>query len=225
MYCPYCQHSKLGQFNNNHPVGDFYCPCCNSEFELKSKNGKLGQSIPDGAYSTMIQRITSNSNPDLFLMSYSAKDNMVNDFVFVPKHFFVTDIIDKRNPLSSTARRAGWVGCNIAISKIPNQGKIYVVNNGTIIQQSHVIQQSKKSALLETTELISRGWLLDILNCVNTIRSDTFTLSQIYDFELLLSLKYPQNKNVKAKIRQQLQILRDKEYIEFLGKGYYKKIH
>ena len=34
----------------------------------------------------------------------------------------------------------------------------------------------------------------------------------------------PQNHNVEAKIRQQLQILRDLGFIEFLGKGQYRKI-
>lgn len=45
----------------------------------------------------MIKRITSNNNPDFFFMSYSKKDLEVNDFIFVPKHFFVPDIIEKEN--------------------------------------------------------------------------------------------------------------------------------
>jgi len=39
----------------------------------------------------------------------------------------------------------------------------------------------------------------------------------------MLQAKHPQNQNVKPKIRQQLQILRDRGFIEFLGNGYYRK--
>ena len=34
--------------------------------------------ITDGAYSTMIKRITSSDNPDLFVMQYSADFQVVN---------------------------------------------------------------------------------------------------------------------------------------------------
>lgn len=73
-------------------------------------------------------------------------------------------------------------------------------------------------------DINSRGWLLDILNCVNNIPSKAFTLEEVYKFESMLHIKHPQNNNVKPKIRQQLQFLRDKGFIEFLGNGKYKKI-
>ncbi|NCO31611.1 hypothetical protein GW891_02085 [bacterium] len=53
----------------------------------------------------------------------------VNDFFVVPKYFFISEIIEKRKPLSITARRAGWTGSNILFSKIPNSGKIYYIEN------------------------------------------------------------------------------------------------
>lgn len=69
----------------------------------------------------MIERITSTSNPDLFIMQY---ENMqVSNLMVIPKFFFTPDIIEKRKPLSENARRAGWVGCNILIDDIPKQGK------------------------------------------------------------------------------------------------------
>ena len=61
---------QIEQFENNRPVADFFCPQCNNEFELKSKSGGLGAKINDGAYATMIERITGNHNPDFFFMSY-----------------------------------------------------------------------------------------------------------------------------------------------------------
>ncbi len=49
-----------------------------------------------------------------------------------------------------------------------------------------------------------------------------FLLSEIYQFENYLKLKHPNNNNIQAKIRQQLQILRDKDFLEFSSRGKYK---
>ena len=116
-YCPSCGELPLNEFENNRPVADFYCKKCSEEFELKSKSGKLSNTITDGAYSTMIDRINSENNPNFFLLTYS-KNWSVNDFLIIPKQFFSEDIIIKRQPLSPTARRAGWIGCNIDISNV-----------------------------------------------------------------------------------------------------------
>lgn len=224
MYCPRCGNLHIKHFENNRPVADFYCPLCYNEYELKSKNGTLGHKINDGAYNTMIERITSNDNPDFFFMSYSKQELKVKDFVLIPKHFFVPDIIEKRKPLAPTARRAGWVGCNILINKIPEQGRIDIISNGEIINIESVVNKVNKSNRLETKDINGRGWLMDILNCVNKISSQLFTLKEMYKFENMLHIKHPQNNNIKPKIRQQLQFLRDKGFIEFLGNGQYKKI-
>jgi type II restriction enzyme len=32
----------------------------------------------------------------------------VNNFFVIPKYFFIPEIIEKRKPLSETAKRAGW---------------------------------------------------------------------------------------------------------------------
>lgn len=223
MFCPRCGNSYINNFENNRPVADFFCPICKNEYELKSKVGPLGHKINDGAYSTMIERITSNNNPDFFFMSYSKQELKVKDFVFIPKHFFVPDIIEKRKPLTSTARRSGWIGCNILIDKIPEQGKINIISNGEILDISSIIEKANKSNQLETKDIHSRGWIMDVLNCVNKISSQSFTLDEVYQFENILRIKHPQNNNIKPKIRQQLQFLRDKGFIEFLGNGNYKK--
>ena len=106
----------LASFENNSPVADFYCRDCREEYELKSKRGTLGGKIVNGAYGTMIERLNSNNNPNFFLLTYDRESFRVKDFLTVPKYFFVEDIIEKRKPLAPTARRAGWVGCNIVIN-------------------------------------------------------------------------------------------------------------
>lgn len=224
MYCPRCGNLHINHFGNNRPVADFYCSNCKNEFELKSKTGPLDKKINDGAYSTMIERITSNANPDFFFMNYSKEFQCVRDLILIPKHFFVPDIIEKRKPLAETARRAGWIGCNILIEKIPLQGRVEIIKNGKVNDINVVLNKVNKGKLLETGDLKARGWIMDILNCVNNIPTDTFSLSMIYSFTEYLSERHPQNNNIQAKIRQQLQILRDLGFIEFLGKGQYRKI-
>ncbi|MDO4381031.1 MAG: DpnI domain-containing protein [Clostridia bacterium] len=223
MYCPRCGNLHITRFENNRPVADFFCPVCNSEYELKSKNGPLGKKITDGTYETMIERINSNQNPDFFFMSYSKASLTVNDLFFIPKHFFVPDIIEKRKPLSSSARRAGWVGCNILLDKIPEQGRIHIISGGRVSDTESVLSKVKKGIELETMDINGRGWLFDVLNCVNALPQQ-FTLNEVYEFESVLQAKHPNNKNIRPKIRQQLQLLRDKDFIAFLGNGVYRKI-
>ena len=76
---------------------------------------------------------------------------------------------------------------------------------------------------LEGQAVSARGWLLDVWNCINQLPA-TFTLNDVYAFEPQLKTKYPGNKHVRDKIRQQLQILRDKNIIQFQGNGRYSKM-
>lgn len=221
-YCPSCGELPLNEFENNRPVADFYCKKCNEEFELKSKKGKLSTIINDGAYESMIKRITSDTNPNFFFLTYDK--NTVNNFLVIPKQFFTPEIIIKRKPLSITAKRAGWVGCNIDISKVPESGRIFIVENSKIIEQEKVQIKLKSTDFLRSKSLEARGWILDILNCVEEIKKQSFTLDELYAFENRLKIKYPNNNHIKDKIRQQLQFLRDKGLIEFNGRGNYKKI-
>lgn len=225
LYCPICGKEILNNYEANKPVADFYCEDCKSDFELKSKEntkGLLGNKIADGAYDTMINRITSMQNPNFFFLTYN--NNSVNNLILIPNHFFVPSIIEKRKPLSDTAKRAGWVGCIINIGNIPESGKIYIVKNDIKIQRERVISNYQKTKFLQTSNLESRGWIMDILNCISRIPFDEFSLKQMYSFESELRLKYPENNFIKDKIRQQLQYLRDKGFIEFKSPGNYKKI-
>ena len=222
MYCPNCGNPRISHLTNNSPVADFQCDNCGEIYELKSKNGNLGKKIVDGAYSTMIERITSDSNPDLFLLQYS-KSLSVTELLLIPRFFFVPDVIEKRKPLAATARRHGWVGCNILFGEIPQQGKISVIQNSRILDRQNVIQNYDRIKQLRTKSIDSRGWLLDVLSCINDIPKTEFNLSDVYGYVEVLQKKHINNNNVEAKIRQQLQFLRDKGFIEFLGKGQYRK--
>ncbi len=110
----------------------------------------------------------------------------------VPKHFFVPEIVEKRKPLSATARRAGWTGSNILFDEIPIQGRISIIRNRVMLDKEAVISQVKRSTLLSATSVETRSWLFDVLNCVNKIQSQVFSLHDVYAFEEYLSEKHPQ---------------------------------
>ncbi|MCR5698442.1 MAG: restriction endonuclease [Treponemataceae bacterium] len=225
LYCPVCGRPYINRYENNHPTGDFYCNFCSSDFELKSKQSKsdkLSKTITDGEYSTMISRITSLRNPNFFFMTY--RNYAVQNFILIPNHFFTPQIIIKRKPLSPNAKRAGWTGCNIDLSSIPESGKIFIIKNQLEIERETVIANYARTKSLQTSNLESRGWLLDTLNCIERIPSKDFTLNQVYAFESELKQKHPDNNFIKDKLRQQLQYLRDKGFIEFVTPGHYKKI-
>jgi type II restriction enzyme len=209
IFCPNCGHEDIDKYPNNQPVADFYCSNCREEYELKSKQNSIGAKIVDGSYRTMIERLQSSNNPNFFLLTYGLASFEVFNFLVIPKHFFVPEIIEKRKPLADTAQRAGWIGCNILLTHIPQDGKIYFVRDKRIEPREKVLQQWKKTLFLrEEKEMSAKGWLLDIMRCI--------------EFENELSRLHPENKHIKDKIRQQLQILRDRNYLEFSGRGLYR---
>lgn len=87
-----------------------------------------------------------------------------------------------------------------------------------------MISKIKRTEFIADYKLDARGWILDIFNCINKIPDKDFTLQQMYAFTDELILKHPENHHVKDKIRQQLQILRDKGIVEFHGNGHYRKL-
>lgn len=223
IFCPNCGHLHIDKYPNNQPVADFYCSNCKEEYELKSKRDSVGVKIVDGAYCTMIERLQSGNNPNFFLLNYDLKSLEVLNFLVIPKHFFVPEIIEKRKPLSFTARRAGWVGCNILLNHIPQTGKVFFVRDGRPEPREKVLTDWQKTIFLrDEKEIRAKGWLLDIMLCVERVGSKEFSLGEMYAFEGVLSKKHPDNHHIKDKIRQQLQVLRDKSYLEFTSRGNYR---
>ncbi len=223
IFCPNCGQLDIDKYPNNQPVADFYCSNCREDYELKSKQNAIGTKIVDGAYRTMLERLTSSNNPNFFLLNYDLANFEVINFLVIPKHFFIPEIIEKREPLASTARRAGWVGCNIVLQSIPLSGKIFFVKNHTVEPKDKVLAEWKKTLFLrEEKEVSAKGWLLDVMRSIEKLGKREFMLDDVYAFENELSKLHPENKHIKDKIRQQLQVLRDKGYLDFVSRGCYR---
>lgn len=220
IFCPNCG-VDIENYENNKPVADFYCPNCSEDYELKSKKDKMGNMILDGAYGTMIERLQSDNNPNFFFLNYNIKNYEVHNFVVIPKHFFTPSIIVKRS--KGIPNRPNYIMCSIDLLSIPQSGKIFYIKDKKIELKNIVLENWQKTLFLrEEKEINAKGWLLDVMNCVDKLGKKEFLLNEVYAFEKLLSKKYPDNKHIKDKIRQQLQILRDKGYLKFISRGKYK---
>jgi type II restriction enzyme len=182
-YCPHCGNARMSAFANNSPLADFFCTSCSEEFELKSQKGKFGAKVLDGEFNTKCKRLAANNNPNLLLMNYDLKSLAVVNLFIVPKHFFVREIIEERKPLAATARRAGWIGSKILLDRVPESGKIHIVKGSVIRPKDLVLEEWQKTLFLREKSLEARGWLLDVMKCVESLGKRDFTLDEVYAFE------------------------------------------
>jgi len=224
MYCPCCLNGELSSYPNNTKVADFFCEKCENEFQLKSSKKIFGKKVVDGEFHTMISFIQDNRVPNFFLMRYSSDDWTVKDLVLVPRFFVSSSIIEKRNPLSAKARRAGWTGCNLLIDRIPKEGRIGIVKNQVMVDKSKVNKVWRKMSFLGNRKPDLRGWTSDVLKCVEELKKREFELAELYEYENYLKNLHPSNLHIRAKIRQQLQILRDNNVVKFESPGKYSLI-
>ena len=154
------------------------------------------------------------------LLSY--RDPKVDHVTAVHRSCIIPEYIVARKPLSVTARRAFWQGCLIAIFDMPSIAKIDMVVEGMKTPSYVVMEKWKSAQSLLKTDVPKRGWLADVLKCVEE-QFQTFTLQDLYlNSEEELQRKHPENKNVRPKIRQQLQYLRDLGLVEFVRPGVYE---
>ena len=221
-FCTNCGNDRLTKFANNRPLADFFCGACNEEFELKSKKGLFGTKVANGAYARKIERLNSKTNPNLLLLNYKLDQLSVTNLIVIPKHFFVPSVIQRRHPLRETAKRAGWIGSNILLHDIPDSGKLFIVKNGRPQPREAVLRQWNRTVFLAQEAVEARGWLIEVMHCVEVLGKSEFQLDEIYAQESKLKRIYPENKHVREKIRQQLQVLRDRGYLDFVSRGSYR---
>ncbi len=221
MYCPNCLNEQLTKEPNNTKVVDFSCNNCNNLFQLKAQSKQFGNKVSDGAYKPMIDAIYNNNAPNFSFIQYTITDWKIDNLFIVPNFFFTSSTIEVRKPLSSNARRAGWIGCNILLKNLPEFGRISIIENRYVKPRAEVNNKWKKISFLSAEKPELRAWTSDILYCINKLNKKEFTLDEIYKFENYLSKLHPNNYHIKPKIRQQLQILRDKGVLAFIGNGRY----
>ena len=69
------------------------------------------------------------------------------------------------------------------------------------------------------------GWLQLTLEGVSRIKSNTFSMDDVFAACAPLAVdRFPDNRHVREKLRQQMQILRDLGLVLFLGSGRYERL-
>jgi len=220
LYCAACDSERLSCSRVNTPAVDFVCPRCDQCFQLKSLRTWNQRKIVDAGYDSMVRAIRSDRVPNLLILQYSAGWH-VNNLLLIPSFFFSETAIEKRAPLSLQARRAGWVGCNILLDRIPEDGKIAMVSDGLAVEEEIVREEFSRIRKLAEVPPTLRGWTLDVLSTIRKLGRVQFSLQELYQLEPELQRLHPRNQNVRPKIRQQLQVLRNLGLIEFTSPGNY----
>jgi type II restriction enzyme len=227
--------------------------------------------IPSRSWSrTPCRRIIrEDRTPNLLLMRYALATWEVRDLLLIPSFMFSESAVIKRKPLAATARRAGWVGCNLDLHRIAPEARIAVVTTFASPRRSGVAPDSdfrisarefqdgdRRDACPTQTVIVppeevrarytrlkpireikttQRGWTLDVLNIVRRLSltrpvghplpSDgrgTFTNDDVYAHDRELEELHPDNRNVRPKIRQQLQVLRDMGLLHHVERGLWR---
>lgn len=237
LYCPRCG-LPLSPYKNNTKVYDFYCdhsdqrfvvlsPSTLDNFQLKSMtsfpNNAFPKRILGSEYNTTVQSLVRGEFPSLILLHYDARDEEMRDGMLVHRLTITLNDIIVRKPLGEKARRKGWQGSMISIESIPDIGKISIIEKTMEKPKFSVMEKWASVERVLKGDIEQRGWTSDIMRVLDNL-PDFFSLSDVYAFQSSLQERYPYNKHIKDKIRQQLQLLRDREYLKFEGHGRYRKL-
>jgi len=225
LYCPNCETDRIEAHRPGKQVEDFYCPTCDRRTQLKATRGSHGNKVANSAYEPKMEAIRSNAAPDYAFMSFDPDAWRVTDLFVVPGHFMTPRVVEQRAPLSSDAERSGWVGSNILLERVPDSGRISLVDGGQAVDAETVRDRFDATAFLTEKDSPARDWTTAVMDCLDELDvrpGERFELDDVYVFEERLAEQYPDNQHIRAKIRQQLQVLRDQGLIEFLGDGKYR---
>jgi type II restriction enzyme len=210
----------------------------------------------------MMNAIRHDETPNFYFMQYELATWRVKNLLLVPSFAFPPSAIIKRKPLSLTARRHGWVGCNFALNRIPVEARIAIVT--TILSPSppsptgeragarwcesnprslslsplgrgegmfekvvispaaEVREKFRRVKPLKEISVKQRGWTLDVLNAIRRLGKTEFATADAYAFTRELEKLHPNNRHVRDKIRQQLQVLRDAKLLIHVERGLWR---
>ena len=201
LYCPACPGESLSPTRAGTKVVDFTCKACEEEFQLKSLGRPFGSKVTDAAYAPMVERVERSEAPNFLFLQYRADRWVVRNLFLVPRFFLSSSVIQRRRALGSSARRAGWVGCNILLASLPDDARIVAIRDEVPLPPETVRDSWRRFAFLGSQDVESRGWMADVLACVRKLGRETFALTDVYAFESRLAPLHPRNRNIRPKIR------------------------
>lgn len=146
LYCLNCETDRLQAHRPGKRVEDLLCPSCDRRIQLKASRDGHGRLVANSAYDAKMDAIEANRAPDYAFMGFDPDVWQVTDLFYVPGHFMTPQVVEKRNPLSSDARRSGWVGSYILLDRIPDAGQIEIVEGGAAIPREEARSKFEQTA-------------------------------------------------------------------------------
>lgn len=217
-----CHTDSLKPFKASTRLKDFRCGTCGAEYQLKSQQTRFGKRLTGAEYKTSFAAAKQGRFPSLLLLQRDASWNVIN-LTAVHRANITPEMIEPRKPLSETARRAGWQGCHINLERIPVAGQIAMIVDRRPNDPQAIVKAWSRIGRISSVPTRGRTWTLDVLRFVELL-PENFALSDAYTFERELASLHPENRIVRPKIRQQLQVLRDQNLIEFVSPGQYRRL-
>jgi type II restriction enzyme len=222
LYCPACG-SRLSQCPPNTKSKDFDCLHCGEAFQLKSSRRNFTGKLTGADYDTEVASVLSGNHPSLILVRYTMATMRVSDVQFIHRSCITRSCITPRKPLKAGAQRAGWQGFMLDLGRIPSAARVDLLRAGQTTPRGDVIQKWNAIQGMLGVRPQHRGWTADVLKVVEKLGS-TFRLEEVYAFDKDLARLHPENRNLRPKIRQQLQKLRNMRLLRFQGTGLYARL-
>lgn len=126
MKCIRCNNNNFEKYKKNEKSKDLICVSCNQKYQIKAKSAthKKVDNIKSkkkfktigGDYSTTLNNI--NDKIDYLIILYEKQSYTILNILYITNENINSNCIIPRKPLSSTAKRAGWQGCNILFDNI-----------------------------------------------------------------------------------------------------------
>jgi len=124
--CNRCNKLNYEKCKANEKSTDLICINCNKKYQVKAKRTtvkKMEKLLIDkifktigGEYSTTLKSIEEDI--DYLIILYDEKSYNIYNILYINSECINSSCILPRKPLSSTAKRAGWQGCNIVFNNI-----------------------------------------------------------------------------------------------------------
>lgn len=213
MYCPNCLEPKVKPEKTGNVLVDFRCSngACEQTYQLKAQKQGFGALVRDAAYRPWIDSIDKGTTPNLLLMKYDLNHFKVDHLEVIPS-FFIRGSCLKSWLLST---RPHYEMCSIHIAMVGPDARIKIVERGEAKHPGEVQERYRSFAWMKHVDRRTRGWTADVLRCIRHLKKADFTLQEVYSYETELGKLHPENRFVRPKIRQQLQILRDQGFLHF----------
>jgi type II restriction enzyme len=225
LYCVACDSDAVAAERPGRPVIDFTCEECSEHYQLKSRGYPFSGQVRDAAYRPLADAVVNGTVPNFLFLQYDPDAWRVENLQLVPRFFMSLSALAEQKPLGPSARRSGHILCNILLSQLPFDARIYIVRQVRVENKEIVRAQWTRFAFLKGKEHELRGWTANVLAEVRQLGKSTFSLKEFYEASQdRLSALHPENEHVRDKMRQQLQVLRDHGIVEFLGKGRYRQV-